>query len=96
MNIKMTNVLMCAAMAFPLFLTGCDREVSRTGSAKVSSDGSSKSQETVVKQAPDGTVTKEETSKKVDSDGDSSSKTKTTTKSPDGTVTKEETKTTNN
>lgn len=80
-----------AALAIPLVLVGCDREVSHTGSAEVNKDGSSKSKETVVTQSPNGTVTKEETSKKIDSDGDGSSKTKTTVRSPDGTVTKEET-----
>ena len=44
-------------------LFGCDREVSHTGSATVNSDGSSKSNEKVVTQAPDGTVTKEESKK---------------------------------
>lgn len=81
-------------LVLPLFLGGCEREVSHTGSASVNRDGSAKSQETVVRQAPDGTVTKEETYKKTDSDGDATSKTKTTVKSPDGTVTKDETEST--
>ena len=78
------------ALAIPFLLVGCDREVSHTASTKVKSDGSSKTQETVVKQAPDGTVTKQETVKERDSDGDTQSKQKTTVVSPNGTVTKEE------
>jgi len=93
MKPRIQLVLMHAALALPLFLTGCDREVSHTGSAKVNSDGSSKSSETTVKVAPDGTVTKQETDRKTDSDGDSSSKTKTTTQTPSGSETKTETKT---
>lgn len=54
----------CAAaaiLALPLALVGCDREVSRTSSNTIRSDGATKSKEKVVTQSPDGTVTKEET-----------------------------------
>ena len=94
MKNQMTLLYVIALMAIPLGLIGCDREVSHTGSASVDRDGSSKSQETIVKKSPDGSVTKEETRKSTDSDGESNSKTKTTTQNPDGTVTKSETKTT--
>ena len=50
------------ALAFPL--VGCDREVSRTTSSSVSSDGTVKWTEKTVTQSKDGTVTKTEESKK--------------------------------
>ena len=89
--------LFCVAasvLALPFLLVGCDREVSRTSSSSVSSDGSSKSKEKVVSQSDDGTVTKEEIKETVDSDGAVKSQETITVKSPDGTETKEESKTT--
>lgn len=86
--------LFCVAaslVALPFLLAGCDREVSHTSSTSVKSDGSSKSKEEVVRQAPDGTVTKDEVSKKVTSDGTVKSEESTVVKSPDGTVIKKET-----
>ena len=44
-------------------LVGCDRQVSKTTSSSVSSDGTVKSQEKTVTKAPDGTVTKKQESK---------------------------------
>jgi hypothetical protein len=60
-------VVACVAMsalALSFVLVGCDREVSSTKSSTVSSDGTVKSKEKTVTQAPDGTVTKTEESKK--------------------------------
>ena len=50
------SVAACA-LAMPLFLGGCDREVSHEETKKVNADGSTKTEQTTVKQAPDGTVT---------------------------------------
>jgi uncharacterized lipoprotein NlpE involved in copper resistance len=59
-------VICVAASAFALtfMLVGCDRKVSETKSSSVSSDGTVRSKEKTVTQAPDGTVTKTEESKK--------------------------------
>jgi hypothetical protein len=56
------GVAVCA-LSLPLFLSGCDREVSHESTTKVNSDGSTKTEEKVVKQAPDGTVTIEKDKK---------------------------------
>jgi len=53
-----------SALALSFLLVGCDREVSRTESSSVSSDGTVKSTEKTVTQSKDGTVTKTEQSKK--------------------------------
>jgi hypothetical protein len=53
-----------SALALSFLLVGCDREISKTESSSVSSDGTVKSKEKTVTQAPDGTVTKTEESKK--------------------------------
>jgi hypothetical protein len=52
-----------SALAFSFLIVGCDRTVSKTESSSVSSDGTVKSKEKTVTQAPDGTVTKTEQSK---------------------------------
>ena len=52
-----------SALALSFLLVGCDRQVSYTESSSVSSDGTAKSKEKTVTQAPDGTVTKTEESK---------------------------------
>ncbi len=52
-----------SGLALSLLLVGCAREVSHTESSSVSSDGTVKSKEKTVTQAPDGTVTKTEESK---------------------------------
>ena len=59
--------VMCVAMsalALSFLLVGCDREVSRSESSSVSSDGTVKSTEKTVTKSTDGTVTKTEESKK--------------------------------
>ena len=53
-----------SALVLPLFMVGCDREVSHTESSSTSNDGTVKSKEKTVTQSPDGTVTKTEESKK--------------------------------
>ena len=52
-----------SVLALPFLLVGCDRQVSKTKSSSVSSDGTVKSQEKTVTKAPDGTVTKTQESK---------------------------------
>ena len=68
--IKNRMAVICVAMsalALSFLLVGCDREVSHTKSSSESSDGTVKSKEKTVTQAPDGTVTKTEESKKTTS-----------------------------
>ena len=60
-----TGVLIAAALGLSCMLTGCDREVAHTEKTTVKSDGTVKTKETTVKQAPDGTVTKEEKEKQI-------------------------------
>jgi uncharacterized lipoprotein NlpE involved in copper resistance len=63
---KNRRVGMCVAtalVALSFLLVGCDRQVSHAESSSVSSDGTVKSKEKTVTQAPDGTVTKTEESK---------------------------------
>ena len=50
-------------LALSFLLVGCNREVSKTKSSSVSSDGTVESKEKTVTQAPDGTVTKTQESK---------------------------------
>jgi hypothetical protein len=50
-------------LALSFLLVGCDRDVSHTETTSASSDGTVKSKEKTVTQAPDGTVTKTEESK---------------------------------
>ena len=53
------------AFASTFMLVGCrDRKISETKSSSVSRDGTVRSKEKTVTQAPDGTVTKTEESKK--------------------------------
>jgi hypothetical protein len=63
--------VICAAtsvLALSFLLVGCAHEVSHTKSSSVSSDGTVKSKEKIVTQAPDGTVTKTEESKSTSPD----------------------------
>ncbi len=53
-----------SVLALSFLLAGCDREVSKTESSSVSSDGTVKSKEKTVTKSSDGTVTKTEESKK--------------------------------
>ena len=65
MKMKNRMVAICittAVSALPFLLVGCDRQVSKTTSSSVSSDGTVKSQEKTVTKAPDGTVTKKQES----------------------------------
>lgn len=65
-NIHSIVKIMAATSVLALsFLTvGCDREVSKSQSTSVSSDGTVKSKEKTVTESPDGTVTKKEETKK--------------------------------
>jgi len=64
-NRMMVTCVAMSALALSFLLIGCDREVSKTESSSVSSDGTVKSTEKTVTKAPDGTVTKTEETKKV-------------------------------
>jgi hypothetical protein len=57
------TICAAAALALPLVLGGCDREVSHTSTTTVKSDGTVKQKETTVRESADGSVTKEETKK---------------------------------
>jgi hypothetical protein len=63
-NRKIVTCMAMATLALSCLLVGCDREVSKTESTTVSSDGTTKSQEKKVTESPDGTVTKTEETKK--------------------------------
>ena len=63
---KNCKVVMCVAtsvLTLSFLLVGCDREVSKTKSSSVSSDGTVKSKEKTVTKAPDGTTTETQESK---------------------------------
>ena len=66
---KNSKVITFAAslLALSFLIVGCDREVSKTKSTSVSSDGTVKSKEKTVTQSSDGTVTKTEETKKTTS-----------------------------
>ncbi len=53
-----------SALAMTLLLVGCDRQVSSDTKSSTSSDGTVKTTDKSVTQAPDGTVTKTEETKK--------------------------------
>jgi hypothetical protein len=57
-----------AALVGALFLAGalvgCDKEIAKTESTKTDSKGNTTHKETVVKERPDGSITKEETKSK--------------------------------
>ena len=61
---KSTLLAGASIMALSFLLVGCDHTLSKTESRSVSSDGTVKSTEKTVTQAPDGTVTKTEETKK--------------------------------
>lgn len=63
MKNRMIVCVATSALALSFLLVGCDREVSKTTSSSVSSDGTVRSNEKTVTQAPDGTVTKTQESK---------------------------------
>ena len=65
MNRMAVMCVATSALALSFLLVGCDREVSKSESSSVSSDGTVKSTEKTVTQSKDGTVTKTEESKKV-------------------------------
>jgi hypothetical protein len=62
-NCKTVLLAGMSALAFSFLTVGCDREVSKTESTTVKSDGTVKSKETKVTEGSDGTVTKTETKK---------------------------------
>jgi hypothetical protein len=65
-TIKSGTAAMCLAMsalALSFLLVGCDKEVSKTESSSVGSDGTVKSKEKTVTETKDGAVTKTEESK---------------------------------
>ncbi len=62
-NHKVVIGVAASILALAFLSVGCDREVSKSKSTSVSSDGTVKSQEKIVTQSPDGTVTKTRESK---------------------------------
>ena len=67
MKTRFISFALCAALAAPagMFLVGCDREVAHEEHVKQNPDGTGSKTETTVKEKSDGTVVKE-TDKKVD------------------------------
>ena len=63
-NSKLMTLVATAALAASFLMVGCDRQISRSKSTSVSSDGTVNTKEKTVTQSPDGTVTKTEQSKK--------------------------------
>ncbi len=59
-----TLCALIAAVALGGFLVGCDREIAKTEQTKTDSKGNTTHKETVVKEKPDGSITKEETKSK--------------------------------
>ena len=61
---KNRMVAVCVAtLALSCLLVGCDRQISKSKSSSVSSDGTVKTKEKTVTQTPAGNVTKTEESK---------------------------------
>ena len=60
MKFKLTLLATMSALALSFLTIGCDREISRTESEKVKSDGTVEKKEKTVTQQPDGTIKKEE------------------------------------
>ena len=56
--------LAASVLALSFLIVGCAREISKTKSTSVSSDGTVKSKEKTVTESPDGTVTKKEETKR--------------------------------
>ena len=63
-NHKIVTCVAMSALALSFILVGCDRQVSSEKSSSTSSDGTVKTKDKTVTQAPDGTVTKSEETKK--------------------------------
>jgi hypothetical protein len=61
---KSTLCALLAAVVMGGVLVGCDREIAKTEKTTTSSDGTTTHKETVVKEKPDGSITKEETKSK--------------------------------
>ena len=67
MRTRLIQFALCAALVAPAgaFMVGCDREVAHEEHVKQNPDGTGSKTETTVKEKSDGTVVKE-TDKKVD------------------------------
>jgi len=61
--VKLAVITTMSALALSIVTVGCDREISKTESTSVSSDGSVKTKEKTVTESPDGTVKQTETKK---------------------------------
>ncbi len=57
-NREVVVSVVMSVMALSFLMAGCGRQVSKTTSTSVSSDGTVKSEAETVTKAPDGTVTK--------------------------------------
>jgi len=61
--VKLPVIVAMSALALSFVTVGCDREISKTESTTVGSDGSVKTKEKTVTESPDGTVKQTETKK---------------------------------
>lgn len=62
MKRRMVSLMLAVTMlALPAVFAACDREIAYEKKTTTKSDGTVKSKETVVKEKPDGTIIKEET-----------------------------------
>jgi hypothetical protein len=79
-HINQSRLLTLAAMSIlgvALLTTGCERTVSQTEETKVKDDGTVKTKEKTVTEAPDGSLTKTETKKTTEPNGETRTESKT-------------------
>ena len=62
-NRKLVIMAVISALGMSFLTVGCQHEISRTQTTSVSRDGTVKTKEQTVTEAPDGTVTRTETRK---------------------------------
>ena len=65
-----------SALGASLLMVGCERTVSQTEETKVKDDGTVKTKEKTVTEAPDGSLTKTETKKTTEPDGSTKTESK--------------------
>ena len=63
-NPRVITFAVASLLALSFLMGGCAREISRTKTTTVSSDGTVRSKEKTITESPDGTVTKKEEIKK--------------------------------
>jgi len=74
---KLITLAATSALGLSFLTVGCERTVSHTEESNVKDDGTVKSKEKTVTEAPDGTVTKTETRKTTEPDGATKTESKT-------------------